>query len=64
MHSLAVGLGARAGGLRLQRSGPPNLAWGNRGGGSYGFNYARGLAVDPTDGDVLVADTDNARLKR
>jgi tripartite motif-containing protein 71 len=39
-------------------------AWGNRGGGDYGFNYARGLAVDPRDGDVLVADTDNAKLKR
>jgi DNA-binding beta-propeller fold protein YncE len=40
------------------------LAWGNRGGGNYGFDYARGIAVDPTDGDVLVADTDNAKLKR
>jgi tripartite motif-containing protein 71 len=40
------------------------LAWGNRGGGPYGFNYARGLAVDPRNGDVLVADSDNAKLKR
>jgi sugar lactone lactonase YvrE len=40
------------------------LAWGNRGGGPYGFDYARGIAVDPTNGDVLVADTDNAKLKR
>ncbi|HEY3240547.1 MAG TPA: NHL repeat-containing protein [Acidimicrobiia bacterium] len=39
-------------------------AWGNRGGGNYGFNYQRGLDVDLGDGSVVVADTDNHMIKK
>jgi DNA-binding beta-propeller fold protein YncE len=38
--------------------------WGYRGGGAFGLNYARGLAVDPTSGAVVVADTDNVAVKK
>ena len=38
--------------------------WGNRGGGSYGFSYARGIAIDRATGAVVVADTDNSRIKK
>jgi DNA-binding beta-propeller fold protein YncE len=38
--------------------------WGDRGGGNYGFNYARGLGVDIRDGSVVVADTDNHMIKK
>lgn len=38
--------------------------WGTRGRGDYRFNYARLLAVDPTDQTVVIADTDNHQLKR
>lgn len=52
---------------RIQRfdpSGQFNLKWGHRGGGSSGFNYARGIAIDPATGDVLVGDTDNQAVER
>lgn len=39
-------------------------AWGHRGGGSYGFNYARGIAVDRRNGDVVLADTDNHKISK
>jgi sugar lactone lactonase YvrE len=38
--------------------------WGNRGRNPYSFNYPRLLAVDPTDGSVVVADTDNHSIKK
>lgn len=38
--------------------------WGNRGGGPFGFNYQRGLAVDRRNGDVVVADTDNHMIAK
>jgi DNA-binding beta-propeller fold protein YncE len=40
------------------------LEWGDRGGGSQGFNYARGVAVDRSTGAVVVADTDNTKIKK
>ncbi|MCA1674061.1 MAG: SMP-30/gluconolactonase/LRE family protein, partial [Actinobacteria bacterium] len=52
---------------RVQRfapSGAFSLKWGHRGGGTDGFNYARGIAVDQANGDVLVGDTDNQAVKR
>jgi hypothetical protein len=42
-------------------------AWGHRNGpqaDGMGFNYARGIAVDRANGDVLVADTDNHEIRR
>lgn len=38
--------------------------WGSRGEHAYGFNYPRGIAVDPTDQSVLVADPDNYMIKK
>ena len=45
--------------------------WGNRGGGGYGFNYQRGVAVDRRSAEqtaypdaILVADTDNHKIKK
>ena len=40
--------------------------WGRRGGAGdrYAFQYPRGIAVDRRDGSVVVADTDNAALKK
>ena len=38
--------------------------WGARGQGSYSFNYARMLATDPRNDDVVVADTDNHLIKK
>ena len=52
---------------RIQKFAPDGtflLAWGNRGGGDYGFNYQRGLSVDQRDGSVVVADTDNHMIKK
>jgi tripartite motif-containing protein 71 len=48
------------------------LAWGDRGKSAYGFNYPRAIAVDdsgiscpdPTDTCVLLADTDNGKIKK
>jgi DNA-binding beta-propeller fold protein YncE len=39
-------------------------AWGSRGRGDYAFNYPRMLAIDPNDGSVVVADTDNHLIKK
>jgi hypothetical protein len=39
-------------------------AWGHRGGSTDGFNYERGISVDPTDNSVVVADTDNHMIKK
>ncbi|HEY3238998.1 MAG TPA: NHL repeat-containing protein, partial [Acidimicrobiia bacterium] len=52
---------------RVQKFAPSGaflLEWGHRGGGDYGFNYQRGVAVDPRDGSVVVADTDNHKVKK
>jgi sugar lactone lactonase YvrE len=38
--------------------------WGSRGSGATQFNYAKGIAVDRTNGDVVVADTDGHAIKR
>jgi DNA-binding beta-propeller fold protein YncE len=45
---------------------PAELAWqiGSCGAGDDQFNAPRGVAVDPTTGDVFVADTGNARMVR
>lgn len=40
------------------------LAWGSRGGGSYQFNYQKGVMVDRRDGSVYVCDTDAASVKK
>ncbi len=54
---------------RVQKFSPSGaflLAWGRRGGGNenYGLQYPRGIAVDKADGSVVVADTDNAWIKK
>jgi sugar lactone lactonase YvrE len=38
--------------------------FGHRGGGNVGYNYARGIAIDPTDSSLVVADTDNHMIKK
>jgi tripartite motif-containing protein 71 len=40
--------------------------WGRRGGAvdKYGFQYPRGIAVNTSDGAVIVADTDNSAVKK
>jgi len=40
------------------------LKWGQRGDGNYAFNYQKSLDVDPTDGSVLVADSDAGKIKK
>jgi tripartite motif-containing protein 71 len=38
--------------------------WGSRGRGDWAFNYPRLLAIDPNDGSIVVADTDNHLIKK
>jgi DNA-binding beta-propeller fold protein YncE len=45
-------------------SGTFTLQWGARGNGPLAFNYPRGVAIDPTSGDLVVADTDNNMVKK
>lgn len=54
---------------RVQKLGPDGAfirAWGRRGGAvdQFGLQYSKGIAVDPRDGGVVVADTDNSVLKK
>jgi DNA-binding beta-propeller fold protein YncE len=45
--------------MRIQEFNPDgslSRAWGHRGGDAYGFDYPRGLAVDPTSGNVWIAN--------
>lgn len=49
---------------KLAPNGDPVTSWGTRGQDEYRFNYSRMLAIDPRNGDVVVADTDNQRIKK
>ena len=45
--------------MRVQEFNPDgslSRAWGHRGGDAYGFDYPRGLAVDPASGNVWIAN--------
>ncbi len=46
----------------LTNTGAPIKVWGQRGRGPYLFNYARMLAFNPQNNDILVVDTDNGRI--
>jgi len=51
--------------LSIAASGTTQLAeWGTRGGGSFAFNYQKGVAIDQRNGDVIVGDTDNNYVSR
>jgi tripartite motif-containing protein 71 len=41
----------------------PAVSWGNKGVGAGSFNWPQGIAVDPVNGHVWVADTRNNRLQ-
>jgi tripartite motif-containing protein 71 len=49
---------------KLTSTGAFTLQWGHRGGGSMGFNYPKGLAVDRSSGAVYVCDSDNLLVKK
>jgi tripartite motif-containing protein 71 len=50
--------------VKLDRDGNPVTTWGHRGRSEYQFNYTRMIATDPRDGSVVIADTDNHRIKK